>query len=263
MTEPMTEPLDVQVPRTPLTVGDPLVVRLTATLPRGAMLLDHIPRVRDTMPDGLRVLSADSLQVHNGVVVGQLRVAFFRPDSQVVPSFAIAYRTASGTDTLISSAVPVLVRPVLPVANATLRDIRNVDPPWPVAPISLSVLLVLLTWLGLRMLRPRSRFAPQAHAPVAQPPSAYDVALAQLQDIERAEMPVERRYALAADVVRKYIAATRNVPALERTTPEILSALGANGELEEFLDQADLIKFAGLRPRTYASRAREVIDALR
>ena len=259
----MTEPLDVQVPRTPLTVGDPLVVRLTATLPRGATLLDHIPRVRDTMPDGLRLLSADSLQVHDGVVVGQLRVAFFRPDSQVVPSFAIAYRTASGTDTLISSAVPVLVRPVLPVANATLRDIRGVDPPWPITSISIVLGLTLLALFCLRALRRPSRVAPQGHAPAAQPPSAYDVALAQLREIEQAEMVIERRYALAADVVRQYIAATRNVPALERTTPEILSALGANGALEEFLDQADLIKFAGLRPRTYASRAREVIDALR
>jgi hypothetical protein len=262
----MTEPLYVQVPRTPLTVGDPLVVRLTATLPRGATLIDHIPRVRDTMPDGLRLLSTDSLQVHNGVVVAQLHVAFFRPDSQVVPSFAIAYRTASGTDTLISSAVPVLVRPVLPVANATLRDIRGVDPPWPLAPIPLSVLLVLLvllTWRGLRMRQPRTRVAPQAQAPVAQPPSAYDAALAQLRDIEQTEMAIERRYAMAADVVRGYIAATMNVPALERTTPEILSAVGANGELKAFLYEADLVKFAGLRPKTYASRAREMIDALR
>ena len=82
----MRPPLDARVTRTPLTVGDPLVVELRGILPRGATLLDAVPRVRDTLPDGVRVLSADSLQLHDGVVSGQLRVAFFRPDSQVVPS---------------------------------------------------------------------------------------------------------------------------------------------------------------------------------
>lgn len=263
MTARTGSPLEAQAARKPLTVGDPLLVRLTGTLPRGATLLDHIPRVRDTLPDGVRLLSADSLQVHDGVVVGRLRVAFFRPDSQVVPSLAIAYRTASGTDTLVSSAIPVLVHPVLPVGNATLRDVRDVDAPWPVAPISVVLGLVLLVGLGLRALRRSSRVAPQADTPVAKPPGAYDVAVAQLRDIEHAEMAIERRYAMAADVVRGYIAATRSVPALERTTPEILSALGVNGELEAFLDEADRVKFAGLRPQTYTNRAREVIDALR
>jgi hypothetical protein len=122
---------------------------------------------------------------------------------------------------------------------------------------------VLLVWFSLRALRRSSRVAPQAHAPVAQPPSAYDVALTQLREIERAEVTVEQRYAMAADVVRGYIAATRGVPALERTTPEILSALGVNGDLESFLREADLVKFAGMRPEVYRARAREVIDALR
>jgi hypothetical protein len=255
----MRPPLDTRIAKTPLTVGDPLVVAVRGILPRGATLLDAVPRARDTLPDGVRVLSADSLQLHDGVVSGQLRVAFFRPDSQVVPSFAIAYRSATGTDTLVSSAVPVLVHPVLPTGNATLRDVRDVDAPWPLARIGVVLGLVLLTWLVLRRLRPRSH----APAPMPQAPSAYDVALAQLGEIEGAEVPIEQRYAKAADVVRGYIAATRGVPALERTTPEILSALGANGALESFLREADMVKFAGVRPEAYRARAREVIDALR
>jgi hypothetical protein len=258
-----TGPLDARMAKTPLTVGDPLVVELRGILPRGARLVDAVPRVRDTLPDGLRVLSADSLRVRDGVVTGQLHLAFFRPDSQVVPSFAIAYHSASGTDTLVSSALPVLVHPVLPTGNATLRDVRDVDAPWPLAPVGVVLGLVLVTWLVLRRLRPRRHVAPQAHVPRAQSPSAYDDALAQLREIDRAELPVEQRYARAADVVRGYIAATRGVPALERTTPEILTALGTNGALESFLREADLVKFAGVRPEAYRARAREVIDALR
>jgi hypothetical protein len=249
----------------PLTVGDPLVVRLALALPHGATLIDHVPRVRDTLPDGVRVLSADSLRIQDGKVVGNLRVAFFRPDSQVVPAFAIAYRSASGTDTLISAPIPVFVRSVLPTGDATLRDIRDVDAPWPVAPIAIGLVVILLVvLLGQRAVRRRrAAVAPKAHVPVEEGPSAYDLALEQLHQIELSDVAVDQRYAKAADVVRGYIAATRGVPALERTTLEILTALNVNGEVAEFFREADLIKFAGWRPETYASSAKRVIDALR
>lgn len=256
-------PLEVQVPRTPLTVGDPLVVRLRATLPRGATLVDHVPRVRETLPEGVRILSADSLRVDHGVIVAQLRVAFFRPDSQVVPSFAIAYQSSSGTDTLISAAVPVLVRAVLPAGNATLRDVRDVDAPWPLGVISAGAIFLLVALLIVRRLHPRARAAPTAQATREQGPSAYNLALEQLREIERADIAVEQRYGRAADVIRAYIAATRGVPAMERTTREVLSALNVNGEVAAFFREADLVKFAGWRPETYTARAAQVIDALR
>jgi hypothetical protein len=259
-------PLDARIPRTPLTVGDPLVVQLTGALPPGATLLDHVAQPRDTLPDGVRLLSAGALQVHNGVVVGNVRIAFFRPDSQTVPAFAIAVRTSAGTDTLISQAIPVLIHPVLPTGNATLRDIRDVDAPFPVLVPSLAVLATLFVFLFWRARR-RPRRAPGVTAPAPPAPSAYDVALEQLGAIDTG-LPVEQRYALVADVVRGYIAAARAVPALERTTPEILAALGANGALSTFLRDADLVKFAGLRPDArsasdYATRARRVLDDLR
>ena len=256
-------PLSARVAPTALTVGAPLVVHLQAALPPGATLVDRVPQARDTLPEGLRILSADSLQVHDGVVRGQVRVAFFRPDSQVVPSFAIAYQAAAGTDTLVSAAVPVFVRSVLPVGNATLRDARDVDPPWPIATVGaiLGVLLVVLA--GLRILRRPTRVAPPANALIEMGPSAYELALDQLRAIERADLGVEQRYARAADVVRGYIAATRGVPALERTTREILIALNTNGEVAAFLNEADLVKFAGWRPDVYAGTAKRVIDALR
>lgn len=261
----MGRPLEVSIAKTPLTVGDPLVVLLRATLPRGATLIDHVPRIRDTLPEGVRVLSADSLRVDNGVVIGQLRLAFFRPDSQVVPSFAVAYQSSSGTDTLISATVPVLVRPVLPVGNATLHDVRDVDAPLPLGLISLGVALVLMVLLGVVAFRRRARVrvAPKAQADIELRPSAYDLALEQLREIERADLAIEQRYTRAADVIRGYIAATRSVPAMERTTREVLSALNANGEIASFFHEADLVKFAGWRPATYTARAKQVIDALR
>jgi hypothetical protein len=254
--------------RTSVTVGDPLTIVLRSVLPPGATLVDPVARLRDTLPDGVRLLSTDSLHVSGGVVTGQLHVAFFRPDSQHVPAFAVAYRTSAGTDTLVSEPIPVLVQSVLPTGNATLRDINDVDRPVPFAGIAALLGLALVAALAVRILRRGHRAAVLAPtAPAAPAPSPYDLALEQLREIDAA-LPVERRYALVADIVRGYIAGARGVPALERTTPEILTALGANGALSGFLREADRVKFAGLRPESraaadYAQRARSVIDALR
>jgi hypothetical protein len=260
-------PLDAHVPQTPLTVGDPLVVQLHAVLPAGATLVDRVARSRDTLPDGVRILSADTVQISNGVVVGQLRVAFFRPDSQVVPAFAIAYRTPAGTDTMVSAAIPLYVHPVLPTGNATLRDVRDVDRPLPVAALSLVVVAVVCAVFAMRLFRRASRATALVPVVTVEGPNAYDLAIEQLRAIDSA-LPVERRYALVADIIRGYIASAHGVPALERTTPEILTALGANGSLSKFLVEADRVKFAGLRPRAesaaeYTTRARGVLDALR
>jgi hypothetical protein len=261
------QPLAATISQRSLTVGDPLVIQLRGVLPRGATLLDRVARTRDTLPEGVRILGADTLRVQDGVVVGQLRVAFFRPDSQTVPVFAVAYQTPSGTDTLTSAAIRVLVHPVLPIGNATLRDIRDVDAPWltggAVVGASLVVLAVIGVWLSRRVRRVRRREVTAEAAAVAEVPSAYEEALERLREIEAAELPVEVRYARAADVVRGYIAATRGVPAMQRTTPEIVSALGRNGELLAFLREADMVKFAGVRPSAYSARAKVVLDALR
>lgn len=256
-------PLSTRISPAALTVGAPLVVHLSGVLPPGATLVGGVPQARDTLPEGFRILSADSLRIHDGLVEAQIRVAFFRPDSQAVPSFAVAYHTASGTDTLVSTPIPVLVHSVLPVANATLRDIRDVDAPWPVTSIGIALGVLVVGLLGIRAFRRARRVAPQAHAHIEPGPSAYDLALEQLRDIEHSDLAVEQRYAKAADVVRAYIAATRGVPALERTTTEILSALNVNGEVAEFFNEADLVKFAGWRPHTYAAQPKRVIDALR
>src|SRR5271168_4212077 len=95
-------------------VGDPVVVAVQVQLPAGATLVDRVPRTRDTLPDGVRVLSADTLRREGGDWVGRVRVAFFRPDSQTVPALAIVYRVGDVVDTAVSGPIPIVVRRVLP-----------------------------------------------------------------------------------------------------------------------------------------------------
>ncbi len=277
--------LRAQVTAAPRTVGDPIDVRITGALPRGAVLIDRVPRMRDTLPDGVRVLSVDSLRIDGGVVVGRVRVAFFRPDSQTVPAFAIAYRTAAGADTATSAPLPLLIHPVLPVGNATLRDVRDVDRPW-LTPATVAVFAVAvvvlagsaLVWRLGRAARRRALIAAAAVEAATRPLSAYDVALDRLADIERAGWSrgsIDRLYAQVADVVRGYLESAHAIPALERTTPEILRAMpdaiannGGGAALRSFLGDADRVKFAGVRPSAeaagaYTGQARAVLAAWR
>jgi hypothetical protein len=91
-------------------------------------------------------------------------------------------------------------------------------------------------------------------------PTAYTLALDQLDRIDRAHLPdhghVARHYEAIVDVLRGYLEAAERLPARERTTVELVWAIpphlsdnGLREELHELLDQADLVKFARLRPR--------------
>jgi hypothetical protein len=272
-----------------VTVGDPVIVELRATLPEGARLVTDTPYVVDSLSEGVRLLETGALhRGRNGALTGRVRLAFFRPGTQSAPAFALIYRAASGAgvDTLRSDALRIDVVRVLPDLNVVpMRDIKDLDtlpgasrfPAWLVA---VFVSLVVVIYVAGRAWR-RSMAGTLASDPGSGWPAPalapHEVAMAVLADIERAGWAargdVERHYAAVADVLRRYLEDAHGVRALRRTTPEILRSLSgvvaADGRREEcraLLREADLVKFARLRPGADAAavflvRARSLIDA--
>lgn len=244
-----------------LFVGDPVAVSVRVELPRGATLVDVVPRTRDTVATGVRVLSADTLRRQGSDWVGRVTVAFFRPDSQAVPALAVAYRVGDAVDTVVSKAVPLTVQHLLPTTSqATLRDIRDIETavvPW--RTIGFGIIAI-----GLAVVLGRRR-AKEAPAIVVAPPpaaSAYEIALAELAAIERDGGDARRQAEAAADVVRAYLERARGVPALERTTPEVWRLLG-DRVLTDLLADADRVKFArGQTDTGFVERARAVLRGL-
>jgi hypothetical protein len=241
-------------------VGDPVVVSVRLQLPEGATLLDRAPRTRDTLPDGVRLLAADTLRRDGAAWVGRVRVAFFRPDSQAVPALAVAYQLGAAVDTAVSAPIGIMVRHVLPEGNATLRDIREIDTPLiPWRGIGVACLAVLLIVLVPRR---RRREAPPA-VMESPAPDPLAIALAELATIEGTGWDAARQAAAAADVVRRYLDVARGIPALERTTPEVRRLVAGNGALAGLLADADLVKFARHRPdAAFVERARAVLREL-
>jgi hypothetical protein len=133
-----------------------------------------------------------------------------------------------------------------------IRDIRGpkfIFPPWFLpAVIAGAVLLVLGGWGLWRWLRRRRR--PRVLLP-------FEIALQRLEEMRALMQPEDaREFSIAvSDVVRRYIEERFAVTATHRTTEEFLHDLLESSHaplarhralLSEFLQQCDLVKFAGM-----------------
>jgi hypothetical protein len=108
-------------------------------------------------------------------------------------------------------------------------------------------------------------------------PTAYEIALQRLDRVEAERWPsrnhVATHYDEIAQVLRQYLEEAHEVGALERTTSELLWAIppylgrrGLRDACQELFEEADLVKFAEVRPtedaaRDFLSRARQLLNA--
>lgn len=166
--------------------------------------------------------------------------------------------------TLSSDSAFVDIRALLPAAgNSALKDIRELEQrpasPWPWV-----ALASLLACLGL-LLRFRRKavtetiVAEPTSGPEQPAPSAYQIALERLTQVEREQWPaldnVALHYEAVTRVLRQYLEDAHDVGALERTTSELLWAIppqlgrgGLRDRCDALLTEADLVKFAEVRP---------------
>jgi hypothetical protein len=261
---------DVRVETANATVGDPVTVRFRIALHERDLLSDTIPRPPDSLPDGVRVLEVERLQrAGERVLSGRAKLAFYRPGKQRVPSFSLPFIRVSANmrgNIVSDSTATVEITPTLPVGNPPLKDIKPIERVggifwWPYA-LAGVVALVVAGWLLRRRRRQFTEPAtvtPEPDRPGAVVLGAYEIALARLVQAERehwaARGEVARHYEAVADALRRYLEEAERVPALERTTAELVWALPAHlseGELREaavdVVGDADLVKFARVRP---------------
>ncbi len=193
----------------------------------------------------------------------------------VLPPLPIAVARASGeVMTVCTRAHPITVDE--PIANASEPEPRPNPPPerqlekWTwlknATLVSCVALLVgaLLGWLLVHWLR-----RPRATRPPPPPRPPWEVAIEELHDIRHAGLVDAERYAEHYDrvsyTVRKYLGDRYGFDGLESTTREILGVLRrvvpsvpALDEIEPFLREADLVKFAKLTPTS--EQCRIVLD---
>ena len=270
------------------TVGDSVTVRFRIRMHERDQLLDSFPQVAGDLPPGVRVLSVEKLaRADQWLHEGTARLAFYRPGRRPVPIFGVSFmRVVEGVSRAIlpSDSAFVLITPVLPTAgNPPLKDIRELEKR-PVSPWTWPAVLLALFAVVWLLLRRRHRRIDQGA--LAEPetvgvsvpqPTAYDIALARLREVEAENWPsrglVEVHYDTVAQILRQYLEDAHGVGALERTTAELVWAIPprlGRGRLRdacrEVLSEADLVKFAEARPDAAAAadfltRAGDLLNA--
>jgi hypothetical protein len=276
--QPSSASLEVIPDTARVSVGDPIDATVQLRLPAGSSPIDVVPAPVESLPEGVRLVSADNLvRLEDGSFQGRLRLVLFRPGTRSIPALEIRYRgTPAVAARAVSTPVPIEVVAVLPPGQQTLKDIKDLER-LPTGPnlVPWLVLLAALLLVAYLLHRYRRRRRTAAPIPVLRrstaPRSAYERALERLREIEEAGWPARGRmaehYEQIANVVRHYLEEAEGLHALERTTGELVWALppalsegGLRDDLRELLDEADLVKFARLYP-TQAAAASNLTGA--
>ena len=251
------------------TVGDSVTVRFRIHLHERDLLSDSVPRPTSDLPEGVRLLEVAPLKkTGDRALEGYARLAFYRVGRRPLPPFGLPFaRIVSGQrGILVSDSAFVDIDSVAPAGNPTLKDIKEIERQRGPDPRVLAGVLgagaLAGLWLLLRGRRRATSLADPAAADAGPDPvvlGPYEAALARLTQIERERWPmrgeVDRHYEAVADVVRRYLEEAHGIPALERTTGELVCALppaladqGVRDRCAALLADADLVKFARRRP---------------
>jgi hypothetical protein len=266
-------------------LGDSVTVRFRLVLNDRDLLTDTTPRPVAELPAGVRILSVEQLRRGaDRAFTGTVRLALYRTGKREIPVFGLPWvQVVTGHRGVVThEPVEIEVASTIPAGNPPLRDIREPDSPggfgalWALLAAGAAAGIV---WLAARLRKRRRAPEPEPIAvPPAPPPppDPFSAALARLGaiDAERwgARGDVDRHYELVADVLRDYLEAAHGLPARERTTTELLWSLpprlaegGLRRRIHEVLGDADLVKFAKLRPSpdeaaSYTSHARDLLQ---
>lgn len=247
-------------PKDSVTVGDPIRVSLSGSLPAGGEVLQSPWETLSTdfvlrdAGDVRKQDMGDSLTVWRQVVT----LVPFQLGSLEVGPLAIPVVTAGDTVLKMSDALQVRVASVL--GDSAAADLRDIKPPyalgrawWPFAVAAAAFLLALIA-ASLVWRRRRRDLAQERPLP---PP--WEEFQQGLRDLEARNLPEKGEwgaYTLELGwVVRRYLERRFEAPVLKMTTMEIgrwvaQADLHAKQEsrLLRWLGRTDLIKFAGSVP---------------
>jgi hypothetical protein len=247
-----------------MVIGDQLLFRIHVAAANGVTF--QMPVVKDTLNGEIEVLfvhSADTsgsrelIEVdHTYIITG------FTPGLQVLPAQPVVYSYHDITDTALSMSLMLAVydpmvdttqqiKPIKPPINTpvTLREVF----PWVMMGMGgwmIGTLVAALIWIYMQRRRDPEIFSLKPLEP------AHVIAFRELDRLKEQKLwesgQVKLFYTRLTEISRRYIERQYGIPAMERTTEEILEAFRRSNTddhlldemLKELLELADLVKFA-------------------
>lgn len=269
------------------TVGDRIPLSLTVIHPGGYRVLPL--QFQDSAWGELEILDVSPPQVvanpdGTETTTQTIYATLWSPGEYITPELPLAISdTASDLHEISAAPLGLNVASVLVEGDTELRDIKPQASlplpaiwPWVVGGLMVALLVALVAGWFLRRWWLRRKSA-LANAPDLRLP--HEVAFDELTLIERLNLPPQQRfkehYTLISDVLRQYLEKSFQIPTLDRTTIEIrrslkLASLNQDNKrmLVELLNQADLVKFAKVRPeitlaQNYLIQARRFVAETR
>jgi hypothetical protein len=250
-------------------IGDQL--KYTLRVDAAANVEFRMPVLRDTLGGGLEILapvSADTAMTDGRTIVDHCYlITGFEPGSQRVPPVPVEYTFNGTVDTALSMPAFILVnapevdpegkiKDIKPPINTplTLREIM----PW----VALGAGIWLVgTFLGALVWMYRQRKKdPEIFSIKPQEP-AHVLAFRELDALKEQKLwesgRVKDFYTRLTEITRQYIERQYGIPAMERTSGEILEAFRRSNTddpllddmLRDLLELADLVKFAKEDPQ--------------
>ena len=247
-----------------LMIGDQ--VRYTLRVDADEDVDFRMPSISDTLSRNLEVIASLSADTTAGE--GRRRVEHnyvitsFEEGMQILPAQEVVYSFHERTDTALS--MPLIVRvfepevdtteaimPIKPPINTPLTFMEVL--PWigvGVGGLLLVTLVMALVWIYRQRRRDPEIFRVRPSDP------AHVIAFRELDRLKEEKLWergfVKEFYTRLTEITRTYIERQYGIPAMERTTDEILEAFRRsnteNGLLDEILEEllqlADLVKFA-------------------
>lgn len=249
-------------------VGDRLTLTVTLVPEPGERPLPFQPPA-DLSPFELLTLSSTG-SVH------VLTLTTFEVDTATLPALTFSYMNAAGnTLSLQTPEIPVPIVSVLPKDAKGLKGMKGrlADLPWDPRPwlagaaIGVAVVGLFLWW------RSRKRKSLSAGPPPLPPDVEALRSLEALEDLLGG--PAKPYYSGLTDALRLYMVRRFNLPALDRTTTELVPllkelpiSLTLRSALRNLLETADLAKFARFESPVderlrHRDRARELVESTR
>lgn len=253
-----------QVSSDSMMIGDQVIFNIHVEAAENIVFT--LPLVKDTLNSNIEVLfpiSSDTTMLTGRQVVDHsYMITGFEQGMQLVPPQPVVYTFDNITDTALS--MPLIIHLFEPAVDTT-QQIKPIKPPIN-TPLSfkevlpwialgmggwmLATLIIALAWVYWQRSKDPEIFAIKPQEP------AHVIAFRELDRLKKEKIwesgQIKQFYTRLTEITRRYIERQYGIPAMERTTGEILDAFRRSNiedslldeMLKELLELSDLVKFA-------------------
>lgn len=249
---------------TEYTVGDYINYSIEMKYPKGVNLV--IPTITDSISNLTFIKNGEMVKKEVGNEISEIRhFIFSKYDSSevTIPSFHISYSANGGNPQFVQvNSVDIVVKTIEVNQQAEIQDIKapiRIPIDWLLVSIIAILVLALIvaSYFGYKYYQKKKLGKVVVEPEIILTP--FEKAIANLTKLEEKKLwqqgEIKEYHSELTGIVRDYFENKYNFIALEMTTSEIISNLKlkeVNFEVikttEEFLENADMVKFAKFKP---------------